>query len=887
MVRTQTKRLQRVLAWWVDQVRVVAGWVVAAALLVTGAALYYTVNNLGINTDTDAMISEELPFRQAFIEYRSVFPQYAATIVVVIDGATPDLAHDAAAVLAARLEEETRLFETVYAPGRGRFFEENAFLYLSPAELEDLADNLAEVQPFLAKLGRDQSLRGLFSTLEHAVQAAEDGQDIDFGFAFGRVSDAVEAKLAGRYYRLSWQELMLGRTSSPGDRRRFIVVQPRLDYSKLLPGAPAMNALRRLAEELRLDPAHGVRVRLTGVVALSYEELLSVSRGSETAAVVSLVIVGILLFLGLRQARLVFATVVTLLLGLIWTAGFATLAIGHLNLISVAFAVLYIGLGVDYAIHFCLRYREVRRQGADHSAALRRAAEDVGSSLVICAVTTAIGFYAFVPTDYAGVAELGWISGTGMFISLVANLTVLPALLSLLPPAHIAPAKRPPGRWSAAIVSFPATRPGVIRAGALLLGLGGVFLVPRITFDHNPLNLRDPAAESVATYNDLLAQSTTSPWSGLLIAGDAGAASESATRLAGLSVVDKVLFVKDFIPSRQDEKLALVEEIALLLGPDLEEDDRLRPPGAEEQVQAIRNFLARLDSADPNLDVLQTGDAVRLKQSLRALAGELEAMTPAARQIWLSELEASLLASLPERLRTLESALEADYVALDDLPRDLVERWVAEDGRYRVEVFPQENVGDNEALARFIDQVRTVAPGVTGASVQILESGRAVGRAFRQAIVSAVIAVTVLLWILLRRKTDVLLVLVPLILAGILTGAASVLLAIPFNFANVIALPLLLGVGVDNGIHMVHRARTAAPEGGNLLRTSTARGVLFSALTTLGSFGNLALSSHRGMASMGQLLFIGIGLTLVCTLFVLPALLGAASSVSQGLSRQR
>jgi hypothetical protein len=207
------------------------------------------------------------------------------------------------------------------------------------------------------------------------------------------------------------------------------------------------------------------------------------------------------------------------------------------------------------------------------------------------------------------------------------------------------------------------------------------------------------------------------------------------------------------------------------------------------------------------------------------------------------------------------------------LPEDLIEQWVSKDDHYRVTVFPRENLNDNAAIRRFVAAVRTVAPDAIGFPVIYLEAGDAVVKAFKQAFLMALVAVTFLLLILLRPKSDTLLVLLPLLLAGILTGAASVIVRIPFNFANVIALPLLLGIGVDSSIHMVHRMRAAPPAGGQLLETSTARAVLYSSLTTICSFGNLAVSPHQGMASMGVLLTIGIGFTLLCTLVVLPALM--------------
>jgi predicted RND superfamily exporter protein len=214
-------------------------------------------------------------------------------------------------------------------------------------------------------------------------------------------------------------------------------------------------------------------------------------------------------------------------------------------------------------------------------------------------------------------------------------------------------------------------------------------------------------------------------------------------------------------------------------------------------------------------------------------------------------------------------------VSKENLPTNLREHWVSKDGRHRVAVFPRVNLNEDAALRRFVAAVRSVAPDAIGFPVIYLEAGDAVVKAFQQAFLLSLLAITVLLLILLRPKSDVLLVLLPLLLAGALTGAASVLFHIPFNFANIIALPLLLGIGVDSGIHMVHRMRTAPPSSGQMLQTSTARAVFYSALTTICSFGNLAVSPHRGMASMGILLTIGIGFTLICILVVLPTLMAA------------
>ena len=875
MINQAKGKLGQILAWWVDKVQRLALLTVILGIAATGGLLYYTVKNLGISTDTEDMLSEDLHFRRVYEDYKKAFPQYHKIVLIVIDADTPELANQAGLSLARRLKQEKEIFKRVYFPGGEEFFKQNGLLYLTPSELEDLADNLAKAQPFLAKLTRDQSLRGLFSMVKSGLEAINNGQDVDLAPLLDRLNSAIRAALEKKHYRLSWLELMREKESSPKEFRVFIMAQPRLDYSVLLPGETAVKTVRRLAGELKLDKDHGVHVRLTGDITMEHEELQSVMRGVEIAGFLALVLVGFVLFAGLGSPKLVLATLGTLLMGLIWTAGFATAAVGHLNLISVAFAVLYIGLAVDFSIHFCLRYKELIYQGHSNEMALQQTARDIGSSLVLCAITTAIGFYAFIPTVFVGVAELGVISGTGMFISLIGNLTLLPALLTLMPVSPQAIKRRKTFEpFVNMALTFPPRHTRAIRMGSLALGLLALFLLSYVSFDPNILHLQDPETESVITFRELLTNTKTSPWSLAVVVPDAGSARGYADRLNDLDLVDRTVVLQDFVPIEQDQKLEAIEDIALILGPVIMEKRQHAHPSLQEQVAALQELLTSLETFTKTGNNDQSGvKARRLLGSLRAYKAALAAEDLSGKSELLDRLERSLLGTLPEGLKTIRASLSAQGVRLEDLPKTLVRNWVAKDGRYRVEVFPREDLNDNQALERFVTSVQKAAPDAIGIPVIILEAGNAVIQAFQQAVILSLTAISLLLLILMPRKRDALLVLLPLVLAGTLTGASTVLFNIPFNFANVIALPLILGIGVDNGIHMVHRMRTAMPEDGNILKTSTARAVLFSTLTTICSFGNLALSPHQGMASMGLLLSIGIGFTLLCTLIVLPALL--------------
>ena len=863
----------RALARWIGGAHRHAALVVALTAVTTAAILAYAANTLGINTDTADMIDDDLPFRQAVKDYDRAFPHFGDTLLVVIDGETPDLAEDAAVALARRLARDETTFKSVYRPGGGEFFTRNGLLYLDIDALAALADNLAEVQPLIGKLAGDASLRGLFAVLRTAVEEDGGAEGFDLGVAFDRLSEAVEAALDGRPHHLSWREVMTGEDATTEDKRAFLVVQPRLDFHSLRPQEQALDAVHGAIQDLGLTAANGLRVRLTGSVALNYDQLESARRGAGIAGPLSFVLVGLVLLAGLRSARLVAAALATLIAGLAWTAGFAALAIGELNLISIAFAVLFISLGAAFSIHMCLRYRELIASGETQSTAVATAGREVGGALFLCAATTAAGFYVFIPTDYTGVSELGLIAGTGMFICLLANFTVLPAMLGLMP---LRAAGRPPVGDAAADpppADIPVRHRAVVLAGAGAVALAAAPLALDARFDFNPLNLHDQSAESAVTLRDLLNSGEHPPWSVDVLAAGVGEAEALAARLDSVDGVAGAVTITDFVPRDQDAKLALIEEMAFFMGPP-PTSDRGPPPDDAGRRDAIGAFSGALDAW-----IGAGGPDAALAPSARRLAanlGRLAART-AADATLLGTLERSLMGGFPERLRRLFAALEVvEPVTLADLPDSLVEREIAADGRVRVTIFPRDDLADNDALRDFVGRVRAVAPDAVGSPISILESGDAVVNAFRQALVSAVAAVIVLLFVLMRRLMDVVFVVAPLLLAAELTVAASVVFDIPFNFANVIVLPLLFGVGVDSAIHLVYRHRTDPARRANLLGTSTARGVVFSALTTICGFGSLALSTHRGMATMGALLTIGVCLMLVCTLLVLPALLQRA-----------
>jgi hopanoid biosynthesis associated RND transporter like protein HpnN len=866
------RMLQRALSAWISGAQTRAVPILVGTLGIAVVAAFYTSMHLEIDTDDNSLFDDSLPHRVIEIEYQHTFPNLYENIVILVDAENAEQARKGALQLAERLEAAPELFSEVYLP-RSEFLEEHALLYMETEDLEDLVDRLARVQPYLASLARDGTLRGLAMMLARGVRAFRDG-DVDGESLFpmlARVDAALRAQLDGGDYRLSWGEVVAGHSLTDESTRRLILVQPIRDLGQLVAAGKSLRAVRQYAEELGLTEDNGVRVRMTGDVALAYEEMQLVDRQATAAGIASFILVGGLLFFALRSLRVVASVLLSLVVGLILTGAFATVAIGHLNLLSVAFAVLFIGLGVDFGVHLCMGYQEQLTTGRGHADALQAAASTVGGSLGLCAFTTAIGFYAFIPTDFSGVAELGLISGTGMFISLFCTFTVLPALLSVGQTDETARRAAMRARMSL-IPDFPVRHPVAVCTVTGVVALCALALLPSARFDQNPLLVRDPSAESVQAFEELLTEGRTSPWSLNALAPDLESAERLAVTLQALDSVEDANTVEDYVPTNQVEKLAIIEDVAIFLAPRPRADGTVEPPTREEVIAALVDFRAelskfeRLQPAGAALPAVFDG----VMSSLDAYLATVAVRGPD--EISIADLETSLLATLPAQLESLERSIAVGPITLDTLPGGLVDRMISADGQVRVQIFPSRDLTDPVELERFVTEVRGVAPRATGSAVAIYAASSEVVQSMQQAFTMAIVAIAVLLFVIWRAFGDMAMVMAPLTLAGLLTAAGAVAMGIPFNFADVIVLPLLLGIGVDSSIHLVHRARTS-PRGEALLETSTANAVVWSAATTIGSFGSLALATHRGMASLGQLLALGVTLTVVCNVVVLPALL--------------
>ena len=839
---------------------------VLAATLTCLSAIY-TYENIAINTDTDQLISAKLPWRQRDIAYDAAFPQQASTLLVVVDGATPEIAESAAGALASALAKTQGHFQEVEELGAPQFFRREGLLFLSKDELQRLSDQLIRAQPFLGALATDPTLRGLAGALRF-IPEGERREAIrldDFANPLARLAETIDTLLAGRPAAFSWSELMTGSPTQARELRRFIRVKPILDFDALQPGAAASEAIRKTVAELGLDAKSGVRVRLTGPVAIADEEFGSLADGAVLNSALTVVAVLIILWLALRSGKIIFAVVTSLFAGLAITSALGLAMVGALNLISVAFAVLFVGIGVDFGIQFAVRYRRERHLNNDLDAALETTASATAKPLLLAAAATAAGFYAFLPTEYIGVSELGLIAGTGMIVAYLTSVTLLPALLTVLKPP---PEPNPIGFHRLAPVDrFMGRNRKPILALAALIVAAGAPLFKDLHFDFDPLSLRNASAESISTLKDLMKDAATTPNVVNVLAPSLDEARALARRLDALPEVAETMTLASFVPEDQDAKLAILADAHALLGPTLDAPDIKPAPQEAETRQALRE--AAEDFLSLSKRPQDAALASKVASSLNALAD-----ADAGRR---ATVEKALLGELELRLAQIRPGLQAAPVSVESLPASLKREYVTEDGRARIEVRPKGESQDNATLQRFTHAVLAVAPEAIGGPILIQESANTILRAFIQGATLALVSISLILLIALRKIVDVAVTIIPLLLAAVLTLELMVLFGLKLNFANIIALPLLLGVGVAFKIYYVLAWRQGET---SFLASALTRAALFSAMTTATAFASLWLSDHPGTSSMGKLLSLSLLTTLVAAVLFQPILMGPPRQTS-------
>ena len=840
---------------------------VAAALVLAAGCSIYAASNFRLNSDINALLPTNVPWRQHELAFEKAFRRFNL-LEAVVEAPTPELSAAATSELVHTLEADKARFESVANVGQSSFFRRHGLLYLSLDELKRTAAGLVEGEPIIQDIATDRSLRGLVAGLEDALLGLQSNRlkRNDFARPLNMVSDNLEKVLAGKPSSFSWQALTEGKAAaSPSERLGFVEINPVVDFNSVEPGQEAEAAIHRVAAPIAAR--YQATVRLTGPVAINDEQFGSIKENAVGNGVVTIAIVLFILWLALRSGRLIVALVINLMVGLAATAALGLLMVGAFNIISIYFAVLFVGIGVDFAIQFSVRYRDERHRLGDLQTAIRSAGSRVAMPLALASLATAAGFFSFLPTNYRGVSELGQIAGVGMLVAFVTSMTLLPALIRLA---------NPPGEPEALGYAFLAPVDEYLARHRMPIIVGTLLVVACVSpalfwlkFDFNPLNLQNPNSEAISTYLELQKDRAIGANAVQALAPSLEQANAIAARLMKRPEVESVRTLSTFIPADQDQKVPIIRSAAAKLAGTFDAKETSPPPTDAENVNALNEGAQRLTEAAGD----QQGPGATAMRRLADLLSKLAKASPEMR----AKASETLIWPLNVDLADLQASLEAEPVTQADLPPALVADWVAPDGEARLSIMPKANLNDLRAMRTFARAVLAVAPDATEGPIVTLEAGDMILRAFIEAGAWAVASIAVLLFIFLRRLGDVMLTLVPLALAGLVTMEAMTLIGMPFNFANIIALPLLLGVGVAFKIYYIIAWREGTT---HLLQTPLTRAVFYSALTTATAFGSLMFSSNPGASSMGQLLALSLACTLAAAVIFQPILMGKPRTVA-------
>ncbi len=825
---------------------------------------YYAVSRFSIDNDTGKLVRQDTEWRAVHDEFKETFPHYDQNTFVVLTGAKPNALIAVTEALAHEISNRNDIYSSVFAPGASQFIQDNALLFIDTEDLNDTISKLADAQPFLASIAEHNSLRGI---LELLIRALNSDEELPTGI--DQITNAFELALvnatSNKNEAISWRDELLN-IEKEKNYYQIISLKGQQEFGEELPNGLIIGELQKIISSFQHPLIQGVTIRVTGQVPLEHGEIISAWESVNLAGSVAMLMLIAVLLWGLRSIRVIAATYLSMLCGLIWTAAWAMMSVGHYNTISILFLVMFIGLGVDFAIHLCLKYQE-SLAGSEKYPSLLEASEKLGTALILCGITSAIGFLAFVPTEYLGLRELGIISGGGMLIAVIVSLTLIPAFFAVTNE----PATSKDLPLANQLASIVTKNAGATSTATLLAAGMFALIASKATFDYSTLSLKDPNSEAMTTLQELHDQDIVTDYVLNYVAEDLDKAENVREALASLNEVSEVITPHDYLPDDMDEKLYLLEDGNFLLDSVFyaePSNKNLSDPDLIELLRELNSAIER-ELAGPALDP-------ELSISLTKLSKSVAFLSTAGAET-RSEFTSLIIPPLKSEIEWLQRILSAEQLSVKDLPASMLARLIAEDGRSLVSITPSEDMVSVEAIRQFTERVQSVVPKVTGRPVLDLGIGEIVVTAFVKALTIAIVSIFVVLLFTLRSLVDSVLVFIPLGLTALVVLSVSVLADMPLNMANVVVIPLIFGLGVGNGIHIVKRYHQLDDVTG-LVHSSTPKAVFLSNLTSFSTFSALSLSSHQGIYSIGILLTVGLFTLMVLTLISLPALLATFSS---------
>ncbi len=818
------------------------------------------------------LLSPSSAYNRRWLDYLAEFGD-ADDVVVVIEGPAAEQVRPVVDELAVRLSDERRLFESLLYKIDLSKLERKGLHLVSIEQLDAISASLDAASPALvgdwsrfnlsgqlvaasaalasgtpdANSQSAARLASLEQLLEHLERALTDQPPLKMSLG-PLPTGTVGAKRPSEY--LSAEDGRLG----------LLLLRLVEQGEGMVRGSEGIDTLRAVIADVQTKHPE-VRIGLTGLPIMENDEMRVSERDMSLANIISFIGVAAVFVAILGGWRHPLWTSLTLLIGMAWSFGYLTLVIGHLNILSVAFSVFLIGLGMDFGIHYVARYLQLRSEHLRFDDAVLQTAIGIGPGITTGAVTTALAFLTAGVTDFPGVAELGIIAGGGIMLCFLASVTVLPAMLALSDrhrPQVFVAAPLNVGAWCERMLQ----RPGWLLIGCVvatvLMGLG----TPFVWYDHNLLNLQSQGLESVDLERKLLADSDQNTWFAISVADDVPNLLKRKAQFLKLPSVDRV------------------EEIASLVG--------LDNPDQSQRLADLRRRLDKLPASVQLIPVEQPAHLARAVQGLHQAAMASPALAPLAARLLsvrdllfatrpedyfsrLSRYQQSLAGDTFAELKSLRDAAETAPPDFRDLPESLVARFHSSSGKHVLKVYGRGDIWDRPTLEAFVADLRTVDPEVTGEPLQAFEASREMKESYQTAMLYAFIGSCIVLALDFRRISSVLLALLPLGVGMLQMFGLMGWLGVPLNPANMIVLPLIFGIGIDEGVHIIHDYR--GQSGAYRMSNSVAVSVLLSSLQEIVGFGSLMVSEHQGLQSLGRVLTLGMFCSMLTSLVMLPALL--------------
>jgi hopanoid biosynthesis associated RND transporter like protein HpnN len=873
------------------------------AVVLTAASGVYALTTLKFATSTRALLPQNERYIERYVQFDQEFGELDDLAIVVHAPSLPE-----ARIYAGRLVRELRANGVPLARIAYRIdpkqFEGRALLYLSTERLKEIRERIYDYQEFMEKFAERPTLDQLVDGIATSIAQAFVTGLLDLGLSAGATGDTkgaldlrfvgdVVAQISTRLdrptaYKSPWGGLFsvgteedaasAGYFLSDDQRLLFILAEPRSERGSFTGNRAAIDGVRATVAALKAE-FPDVEVGVTGKPALANDEMVAAFRDSERAGVLAFALTLVLLLVGFWRVGKPLLMLVVLAMSLCWSLGAATLIIGHLSLFSVMFISIVIGIGIDYGIYYLFRYEEELFLGRNLREAIEITAARSGPGMLLAAISAAATFYVLMLTDFRGLQELGFISGTALLLAWLAMMFVFPALLVLVDRRH---ADRPRASVPRAIrlermhvpfVEHITAYPRAILAVAALLAALSVWAFGSVQFDYNLLNLQAEGTESVTWEKRILQTSGRSGFAALSSASTLEELRRKQNAFRKLDTVSEIDSALLLIPDDQEEKQKIIADFAPVVAP--VRISRGQPIDIDRLVSTLDTLRRRIDIAASEAP---PGDTQRrlaaLRDDIAQLIGKLRRTDRGVSEPALTVLQRQVYRDFVTSFQRLQGNLAPRAVGLADVPPEIKRKFISDRGQFLLQIHPAVNIWDRDGAERFVRQLRTVDPDITGTPVITYEAIRLMERAYKQGTVYAIILITILTALTLRRVRETVLALLPLALGMTWTAGLMYVFDVKLNLGNVFGIPLMLGAAAEFGVNIVMRFMEDREHGGGpLIARSTMMAVFINGLTTVVGYGSLMLAAHRGIYGLGLLLTLGTTAALVAALIVLPVLL--------------